>query len=241
MRAQTRHQMKEDRFSQVTISTLEKSLGWSQEHKSTVLVAGVVAIVLVCAAFGGWYYLDQRDQAASMQMNQAVRTLDAPVRPAGMPPQPDMTSYASAQERATAARKQFQEIIDKYPHTRSADFAHYFLGLSAADSGDSTTAINELQAITKVSNDDLASLGKFALASVYRSANRSKDAVDLYKQLIDKPTRSVSKTVAQLELADTYQAANQPVDAKKLYEQIQKENPSTPAAQVASTKLQDLK
>jgi predicted negative regulator of RcsB-dependent stress response len=241
VRAQTRHQLKEDRFSKVTLETWEKTRDWSRAHKSLLMVAGIVAIVLVCAAFGGWYYFNQQDQLASVAFNQAVRTLDMPIRPAGMPAQPDVTTLGSSQERATEARKQFQEIINKYPHTRSAEFAHYFLGLTAADAGDNSSAERELQSVAKSSNDDLSALARFALASVYRNKNRMKDAIDLYKQLIDKPVQTVSKTTAQLELANTYQAANQPLEAKKIYEQIQKENPSTQAAQMASSKLQDLK
>jgi TolA-binding protein len=80
-----------------------------------------------------------------------------------------------------------------------------------------------------------------ALASVYRNSGRNKDAISLYKELADKPTTSVSKAAAQLELADTYQADQQPLESKKIYEEVQKENPSTPAAQMASTKLQNLK
>jgi TolA-binding protein len=90
-------------------------------------------------------------------------------------------------------------------------------------------------------DDDLASLGKLALASVYRNTNHIKDAIDLYNQLINKPTRTVGKVMAQLQLAATYQEGQQPAEAKRIYEQIQKENPSTDAAQIASAKLQNLK
>jgi len=241
VRAETRHQLKQDRFSQATMDVAEKTVHWSVEHQSNLIVAGVIALVVVALATGGWYYLQQQDQKASVEFTQAIRTLDTPVRPANMPAQPDEPSFASASERATTARKQFQAITDKYPHTHAADFARYFIGLTSADLGDNATAERELQNVASFHNADLSSLAKFALASVYRNTNRNKQAIDLYKQLAAKPTATVAKTTAEMELAATYQSDNQPLEAKRIYEQIKKDNPTSQAAQMASAKLEALK
>ena len=241
MRAETRHQLKQDRFSRVTIDAAEKTVDWSAEHKQTLTIVGIVVAVIAAAVIGGWYYLQQQDVQASAEFSAAVRTLDTPVRPANMPPQPDQPSFASAKERATAAHKQFQEIENKYPFTHAANFAHYFLGLTEADMGDNAAAERDLQKVASYHNADLSSLAKFALASVYRNTNRSPQAIDLYNQLIAKPTMTVPKTTAQVELAATYQSANQPLEAKRVYEQIQKENPASQVAQLATQKLQELK
>lgn len=241
MRAETRHQLKQDRFSRATIGVAEKTVHWSVEHQNKLIVAAVVVLVIAGLALGSWYYLNEQDQKASLEFSQAVRTLDTPVRPPNMPPQPDNPSFASIKERATVAHKQFQEIVDKYPHTHAADFAHYFLGLTAADIGDNAAAERELRAVTSYRNADLSALAKFALASVYRNTSRDKQAIDLYKEISAKPTTTVSKATAQMELAATYQSANMPLEAKRMYEQIQKENPASEAAQMASAKLQALK
>jgi predicted negative regulator of RcsB-dependent stress response len=241
VRAETRHQMKQDRFSRVTIDAAERTAHWSVEHKNKLTVAAVIVLVVAAAAAGSWYYLSQQDQKASLEMSQAVRTLNTPVRPPNTPAQPEAPSFASSSERATAAHKQFQAIVDKYPHTHSAEFARYFLGLTAADLGDNASAERELQKVVSSANSEVAALAKMALASVYRNTGRNKQAVDLYKQLAAKPTSTVGKVTAQMELAATYQADNQPLEAKRIYETIQKENPASEAAQMASAKLQGLK
>jgi predicted negative regulator of RcsB-dependent stress response len=241
VRAETRHQLKQDRFSRVTIDAAERTAHWSVEHKNKLIVAAVIVLVVAVAAAGSWYYLSQQDQKASLDMSQAVRTLDTPVRPPNMPAQPEAPSFASSSERATAARKQFQAIVDKYPHTHAAEFARYFVGLTSADLGDNASAERELQKVISSSDSDLAALAKMALASVYRNSARNKQAEELYKQLAAKPTSTVGKVAAQIELAATYKADNQPLEAKRIYETIQKENPSTEAAQLASGKLQELK
>jgi predicted negative regulator of RcsB-dependent stress response len=241
VRAETRHQLKQDRFSKVTIDAAEATVHWSAEHKGK-LVAGIVAFAVIVAAIaGGWYYLNTQDEKASTEVSQAVRVLSTPVRPANMPAQPDQPSYASVKERAADAQKKFQAIIDKYPHTHAAEVSRYFVGITANDQGDTATAESNLKAVSTTSNDDLAALAKMALAAVYRNSNRAPQAIDLYKQLINKPTNSVGKTTAEMELASTYETANQPLEAKRIYEQIQKESPTSEAAQMAAAKVKDLK
>jgi TolA-binding protein len=241
VRAETRHQLKQDRFSKVTLAAAEKTVHWSEEHQSKLIAAVIAVIVTGAIAFGGWYYVNTQDEKASAELSTAVRTFETQVRPAGVPAQPGMDSFASSQERATAARKQFQAIVDKYPHTHTADLARYFVGLTSAQLNDNATAERSLQEVVRSSNSDLAALGKFALASVYRAENKDTQAVDLYKQLIDKPTLVVSKATAQLELAGFYESKQKPDDAKKIYAQVEKENPSTEAASLAQRRAAALK
>ena len=176
------------------------------EHQAKLIAAVIAVVVIAAVAFGGWYYINSQDEKASAELSTAVRTFETPVRPAGVPAQPGYDSFASTQERATAARKQFQAIVDKYPHTHTADMARYFVGLASSQLNDNAAAERSLQEAAGSSNADLAALGKFALASVYRAENKDTQAIDLYKQLIDKPTIVVSKATAQLELAGFYES-----------------------------------
>jgi TolA-binding protein len=241
VRAETRHQLKQDRFSKVTFEAAENAAHWTAEHQAK-LVAAVIAVVVIAAiAFGGWYYVNSQDERASAELSTAVRTFEAPVRPAGVPAEPGYDSFASSQERATAARKQFQDIVDRYPRTHTADMARYFVGLASSQLGDNAAAERSLQETAGSRNADLAALGKLALASVYRTENKDAQAVDLYKQLIDKPTIVVSKATAQLELAGFYESRQKPDEAKKIYDQVAKDNPSSEAASLAQRRAAALK
>ena len=241
MRAETRHSLKEDRFSKATISAAEITVHWTAEHRKTLIAGAVALVLLVAAGLGVWFYLQQQDQKASVDLSKALRTMETPIRPAGSPAQPDQPSFPSVKDRATEAHKQFQAIVDHYPHTRASDFARYFAGITASDLGDNASAEKNLKEVASVHNADLAALGKFALASVYRKTNRDKDAIEVYKSIIDKPTPSVSKAAAQMELADLYHDKQQPQEAKRIYEQLQKENPNSDIAQLAQQKLGELK
>jgi TolA-binding protein len=241
VRAQTRHQLKQDAFSRVTIGAAEKTAHWSVEHRNTLTIAVIAVVVIAGVVAGGWYYQSAQDEKASFDLTQATRTLEAQLRPTGVPAQPDIPSFASAKERAEAAQKQFHAIVDKYPHTRTADMARYFLGVTSASMSDNAGAESNFKVVASAGNKELASVAKLALAALYGNTNRSKDGVALYQELINHPTASVSKVTAQLELAELYQSSNQPLDAKRLYEQIKKDNPSTEAGQMATQKLAQLK
>ena len=241
MRAETRHQLKEDRFSKATLHAAEQTVHWTVEHQSKLLIAGIVVAVVALIGFGGWYYMNSQDEKASIELGAATRVLEQQVRPAGVPAQPGFPSFSSSQERATEARKQYQAIVDKYPHTRTADMARYFVGLTSSQLGDYAAAERNLQEVAKSSNKDLAALGKFALASVFRAQNKDVQAVDLYRQLIDKPTTTVNKITVQLELAQFYEGRQKPDEAKRIYDQVQKENPATEAASLAQQRANKLK
>lgn len=241
MRAETRHSLKEDKFSRATISAAEKTVHWTVEHKGKLVTAAAIVAVVVAALLATWYYLQAQDLKASTEFGKAIRTLNAQIRPAGTPAQPDIPSFTSAKERATEAHKEFQAIVDKYPHTRASEFARYFAGMTASQLGDNAAAERDLKDVASSHHEDISALAKFALAAVYRKTNRDKDAIDIYKQLIAKPTRSVGKATAQLELADLYEEKQQPQEAKRIYEQVQKENPNSEVASLASSKLAGLK
>jgi TolA-binding protein len=241
VRAETRHQLKQDAFSRVAIGAAEKTADWTVEHQNTLIIAGIAAIIVIAAVVGGWYYLSAQDEKASFDLSVAVRTMGTPLRAPGTPEQPDFPTFTSAKERAEAARKQFQVIVDKYPHTRTADMAHYFLGVTSETLSDNAAAERNFKEVVAHGNREVSSIAKNALASLYGQMNRTKEAAALYQELINKPTVSVSKVTAQMQLADLYQNANQPLEAKRIYEQVKKDNPGNEAGQLATQKLAEIK
>lgn len=225
----------------MTLDAAERTADWSAEHRSTLIIGTIVVLLVLGLGIGGWYYLGAQNEKASFDLSQAVRTLNTPLRQAGAPEQPDFPTFSTVKERNEAAQKQFQAIVDKYPHTRTADMAHYFLGVTATNLGDNAAAERNFKQVISSGNREVTSVAKSALASLYSQTNRPKDAIALYQELINKPTTSVGKVSAQLQLAEVYQNSNQPLDAKKLYEQVKKDNPQSEAGQLASQKLAELK
>jgi len=232
----TRHQLKEDKFAEA----VQGQVSWAVEHGNKLTIAGIAVALVVVIGVAGYFYLQNRDEKASIALGAALRIYDTQLRPANAPAQPNVLTFTSAAERAQAAQKEFRKVAQDYPHTRSAEFAHYWVGLTAMDMGDYQTAETELKGLTGSRRDELAPLAKFALASVYRSEGKDASAIQLYNELIDRPGTTVPKSTAQIELAGMYEST-QPAEAARIYDQIRKDSPNSVAGQIASARAQVVK
>ena len=82
----------------------------------------------------------------------------------------------------------------------------------------------------------LAALAKMALAGLYRQTGRNDQAVDLFRQIMNKPTITVPASAAKLQLAGLYETTN-PAEAKRLYAELKDQDKTTAAGQIAAAKL----
>lgn len=237
MRSATRHQLKQNSFAETTVDTI----GWAKDHDKQLTALGIAAAIVIAVILGAYAFLNYRNQQASEELNGALQKYNAPLRPAGEPASPQQLSYASGAERAKAANADFVRIADKYSFTRNGRIARYFVGITLHDLGDNGGAEKQLQEVAGSWDKETSSLAKLALASLYQDGGKTQQAVDLYKQLIAKPTTSVGKTTAEFELASLYENTHQPLEAIKLYESMQKDFPTSPIGQMAAQKLQTLR
>jgi len=234
VRSEVRHSLKQDRFAETVGSTYS----WAAEHRVNLVGGAAVAGVIIAIALGGFFYTQNREEKASLELGKAMRTLQAPILPPGLPPQPGMDeSYSSMKARATAAQKKFEDVAR---HTDSGKMATYMAAVTRMQAGDTTGAEPELKQLAGGRDKDMAALAKMSLASIYLSSNRESQAIAIYKELMDHPTATVSKLEAEMQMAQALEA-KQPQQARQIYMDIQKEDPAGPAAQIAMTKLAALK
>ena len=232
----TRQALKQDRFKE----TAAEAVDWTVEHRSKLITGGIILVIVVGVIAGAYWYTSYRDGKAAELLGHALMVYQAPIRPAGMPPDPQQLSFTSMKERGEAAGIEFNKVAAEYGSTASGKYAKYFAGLAALDAGNQKAAEDHLKYVAGVRDKDVASLAKLALAALYRDTNRQADAVNLYNDLIAHPTQSVPKVTAQLQLADVY-SATEPNQAKAIYQQIVKDNPQGAAAEIAQGKMQQLK
>ena len=238
MRSEVRHRLKEDRFAE----TAQDTFSWMREHGTNVLGGTLLAVLLIGLGVGGYFYIENREEKASVQLGQATDTLNAPVRAASEAnPEQGDESYTSVKARAQAAQKKFQAIADQYPHTNAGKISRYFIGIAQIQAGDTTAGEATLKQVAGERDKDLSGLAKLALASLYRSTNRNQQATALYKELIDHPTHAVAKTTAQFELASLYDSMGQQNESRQIYQEIQKADPNGPIGQQALMKMLGIK
>ncbi len=233
----TRHELKQDKFAASAAEAVHEVV----EHRSGIVK--IVAAVMVLALLGGgiFWYMTSRDEQATNALGQALVTYNAAVVPPGTPNTGGMTTFNSDQERLIASKKAFYAVSDQYGWTGSGQYARYLAGLTEKELGNFKVAEDQLRALSNTRRKELASLAKYALASVYRDESREPDAINLLQTLIDKPSVTVPKANAQLALADIYVSQHQPDKAKVLYDQLSKDNPKNVIGQIAKAHLDDLK
>lgn len=211
----TRHQLKEDKFQEVTRGAIAQAQ--AHPRQLTVALIFVLVVVIVGGRFG--YWRNQQDGLASVAMGQAMNTYSAPILAPGAPADPNQISFTSTAERDKQSEQQFQAIADKYPHTNSGKNALYMAAAVSLDAGQYSDAEAKFKKAADSGNKDLAALAKMGLATAYRATNRDQDAINIYNDLMKKPTESVSRERVQFALAELYEKKD-PAQARKMYDQL---------------------
>lgn len=235
MDTQTRHALKQDNLVEATTTSLD----WLKENRSRVLQIVVPAVIVAAVLVVGIVVWNQRSEQAEAALGSALSTFGAPLAQPGQPALPG--TYATSADRAREANKQFLDVAQRYGWLEAGKQAHYFAGLSYMDLGQTGPAESELQKAIDSGNGNLAPLAKMALAGVYHKTGRDSQAIELYKQLIAKPSETVPAGQAQLALAELYQSQNNLSAAKEIYAKLKDSDKDTAAGRIADQKLTQLK
>jgi tetratricopeptide (TPR) repeat protein len=230
---QTRHALKQDSFVQATAS----SLNWVDANRSTLIKASIAVVVVLGLFFAGLIAYNNRSEHAEVLFGQAMDIYNTPLTQPGQPVEPGAKTYATAADRAKAANPLFEEAASKYSWLKAGANARYLAGMTALDMGQSAAGENDLKQAADSRDSSVAALAKFALAGLYHQTGRDPQAIELYQQLIAKPTLTVPASMAKLQLAALYETTK-PDEAKKLYAQIKDQDKTTAAGQIATQKLQ---
>ena len=233
MDQQTRHALKHDQF----VDTAQHGLEWANENRRPLIVTGAIVLaVIVIAVVGALLYNHRADQA-SVAFGEAMQAYQTPLAQAGQQVPPGVKTFASVADRAKAANTLFTATADQYSMTPSGKLSRYFAGLTAMEEGQNASAEVALKQVASGWDSDLAALGKLALAQLYRQTSRDAQAIDLYNEIIAKPTTTVSAGTAQLQLAELYESQGKPDAAKKIYAQLKDKDAKGPAGMLAAQKL----
>jgi hypothetical protein len=229
----TRQELKHDEFR----DTLEHGAEAIATHQRAAWFYGGLALLVIAAILGWRFYTQRQTAQASAGLSDAMKVLQAPIRPANQPAAPGEISYVDERNKYADAAKQFTDLANRYPRTQPGLVARYYAGLSLARAQRYDEALKDLTALESGRDEGFASLARFQIAQIDENTGKDAQAVRLYLQLMDKPTVFVPKVIPMLALADHY-AKSDPGQAAKLYQQVKSEFPNTQAAQEADQHLQ---
>jgi predicted negative regulator of RcsB-dependent stress response len=206
-------------------------------HQQAVWLFGGVALIVALAVFGWSTYSRRQTTKAGAALDDAMKIFQARIHTPGEPAEPGEIAYVDEKNKYADAEKKFLEVASQYARTRPGQVARYYAALSEGHLKKFDEAEKNLKQLDSSGDESLSGLGRFQLAWVYSQNNKGPQAVELYKQLSDKPTTFVPKPLVLLTLADYYRKTD-PVQASKLYNQVKQDFPDTPAAERADEGLE---
>lgn len=216
-----RRDLKKDEIRETMVSGLETVASHQQAMWIVIIAALVVALAVL-----GWNSYSRRQTAkASLALDDAMKIYQARIRAPGEPTDPSEVTYLDEKNKFTDAEKKFKEVAATYGRTKPGQMAEYYAALSEVQLKDFPVAEKNLAQVIAGNDEDLASLARFQLAQVYEQENKGAQAVDVLKQLSDKPSVMVPKAMSMLALADYYRKTD-PAQAAKLYNQVKQDYPA---------------
>jgi predicted negative regulator of RcsB-dependent stress response len=206
-------------------------------HQRAMGIIVGAALVVALAVFGWSTYSRRQTTKAGAVLDDAMKIFQARIHAPGEQTEPGEVAYVDEKNKYTDAEKKFLAVANQYPRTRPGQVSRYYAALSEEHLKKFDDAEKNLKQLDSSGDESLAGLGRFQLAWIYTQNNKGPQAVELYKQLADKPTTFVPKPVVLLTLADYYRKTD-PAQASKLYNQVKQDFPDTPAAEKADEGLE---
>jgi predicted negative regulator of RcsB-dependent stress response len=206
-------------------------------HQQMMWVLVGAALVVALAVFGWGSYSRRQTAKANSSLDDGMKIFQSRIRAAGEPAEPAELTYVDEKNKYADAEKKFLEVANVYPRTQPGRLARYYAALSEEHLKRFDDAEKNLKQLDSNTDETLAGLARFQLAWVYSQNGKGPQAVELYKQMADKPTTFVPKPLVLLTLADYYRKTD-PAQAAKLYNQVKQDFHDTPAADKADEGLE---
>ena len=206
-------ELQHDRFRDTTLSIFDR-LGDRLEGKGRTILyalAGLVSVIALAALWSVWSA--RKTDEARRALGHAIEVASAPVSPTPAPGSTDL-SFPSEKDRAERAVKEFQAVAAKYGNPYR-EKALYFVAANLL-SLDRAKGISELEALAKSSDQEVATLSKFALAQAREGDAQYEQAAALYAELAKQTNAIITQDVANLRLAAVYEKQGKKKEAADL-------------------------
>lgn len=242
-------ELKQDKFRDKTMETFDR-LGNRLEGKGHVILYAIAGLIALAVLFGLYtWWSGRRADEASLALGRAIEIAEAPIVTGT--PQPGQTgpTFPSERERAQKAVQEFEAVANKHgdPHR---ELARYFRAVQMLVV-DRKKGLDDLQALTKSGNTDVAARSKFALAQAREADGQLDEAVVIYNELLKDKNAGIAPGTLNLRLASIYEKQGKKdaaadilfrmvEEARKAKGKDGKPLPETASVREADTKLETL-
>ena len=213
------------------LSRSERIWLFAEQHRNAVLI-GLLLVCIVAAGIGGIFWMEHQheQEALALEHQAGILYFDRPL---------DQPEKAKTNlEQATAL---YQQILDEFPHTSSAELAWYFLGNARAEQENYSGAIKAYESYLSSfqNNPTLRSLVMQRLGSTYIITGNRQKGLEVYNQILTL-TETLNEDQVLFELAKLEESDDHPNQALTYYKQLQDQHPASPYVSEASLRIRVL-
>ncbi len=217
--------------SPVFMSKTERAWLFAEQHRSSIIV-GTVVLCLVAVLLGGlfWYQHEQDRQAMTLQHTAAALYLDRP-----------LDDLDQSKQNLKKAITLFQQILEQYPTSPSAELAQYFLGNAYVEQQDYPAAISIYQSYIQNHQGNPILLGLFyqRLGSALLLNKDREKAIEAFTTVLDLPG-AANRDQVLFELAKIEEAEHSKDAALSYYKRLLEQHPFSPYAGEAALQVKGL-
>ncbi len=224
---------------QAALHWLDRWVLWEARHRRLLwpLVIGVLLFAIVGGGGAGWWWWQNRQ--AALLAGQAAEHYPAPTE-AVSPAAGDPKKPAVA-DRCTKALPLYQQVTERYGHSRLAPLAWYYQANCQVELG----KIDDAVALYKrsISEDGLtresAQLAALRLGYLYAARGDRALAIEQFQQLGGQAT-ALNRDQALFEVGRLQEADNNRDAALTAYRAVRKDFPKSPWSSEASARIKSL-
>jgi hypothetical protein len=223
----TRHELKEQLQHDQFTDTVSNALGYANTHRQQVVRWAALGIAVLAIGSLLIWYMSYRKSVRQQDLNAALAVVDAQVGPHNE----YVRTFNTAEEKRDAALKALSNVVAKDGGTREGYIAQYYRGTLRAQKNDNAGAESDLRAVAD-SHSETAALAKIALAHLFVASNKTAQAQDLLRSIVNKPTDLVSQAQAEVLLAQLDESFN-PKESKRILQTLKKPGESAAVSRAA--------
>jgi TolA-binding protein len=249
MKRVERHRLKEN---EVALSVERARQTFEQYQKP--IIFGAVAVVVILAIVGGYFYWrSSTDNASRLLLAQAMAVAEAQVvppsppaptptagtSPAANPPAPPPPgSFPTERAKLEAALPKFMAVVNAYPSTQAAIAGRYYAAATLVALGQPTEAIQQYRAvIDRAGNGLYGDMARLGLADAEAAAKQYDAAIAGYRELATRKDAQIPVDGVLMQLGRVYQAAGKQTEALQTFRRIVDEYPYSIYAQAAKKEV----
>ena len=207
-----RKELKRDIF----VEEVTHSVEVLSAHKPEVKLYGGIAVALLVAGFGYYFYSSSQATARQLALAEVKKIDTATIGPNKQDP---LLNFQTLDAKNAARVQGYTNLAAKYPGTQEGAIAQMILAAMQVDAGKLADAEKSYKAIVDSAPADYGSVAAVALANVYMAQDKAADAEKVMKTVVEHPTTFISKEQATVYLAQII-GKSRPAEARKMLEPL---------------------